>query len=73
MNTLARSEVLKLNLNERLKLVEDIWDSIVECPDAVTLTDAQKLELERRLDEYHHDPKAGSPWSLVRDKFRNYQ
>ena len=62
MNTLARSEVLKLTLNERLKLVEDIWDSIVECPDAVSLTDAQKLELERRLEEYHHDPKVGSPW-----------
>ncbi len=73
MNTLARSEVLKLTLNERLELVEDIWDSIVECPDVVTLTDAQKFELERRLEEYHNDPKAGSPWSLVRDKIENRQ
>jgi putative addiction module component (TIGR02574 family) len=71
MNNLEYSEVLKLTLSERLKLVEDIWDSIVECPDAITLTDAQKLELEKRLEEYHRDPKAGSPWSLVRNRIQN--
>lgn len=71
MNNLEYSEVLKLTLSERLKLVEDIWDSIVECPDAITLTDDQKLELEKRLEEYHRDPKAGSPWSLVRNRIQN--
>ena len=71
MNNLEYSEVLKLTLSERLKLVEDIWDSIVECPYAITLTDAQKLELEKRLEEYHRDPKAGSPWSLVRNRIQN--
>jgi putative addiction module component (TIGR02574 family) len=70
MNTLARSDVLKLTLDERLRLVEDIWDSIVECPDVISLTDAQKIELERRLDEYHDHPDTGSPWSSVRDKFQ---
>jgi putative addiction module component (TIGR02574 family) len=73
MSILNRSEVLKLTLNERIQLVEDIWDSIVEFPDVVSLTDSQKLELERRLDEYHRDPKAGSPWSLVRDRIQNRQ
>jgi putative addiction module component (TIGR02574 family) len=70
MNTSVRSDVLKLTLDERLRLVEDIWDSIAECPDVVSLTDAQKIELERRLDEYHNHPDAGSPWSSVRDKFQ---
>jgi putative addiction module component (TIGR02574 family) len=73
MSPLTRSEVLKLTLNERIQLVEDIWDSIAECPDVVVLTDAQKLELETRLDEYHRDPTAGSPWSLVRDRIQNRQ
>lgn len=73
MNTIAGSEVLKLSLNERLKLVEDIWDSIVECPDAINLTDTQKIELDRRLEEYHRDPKTGSPWSMVREKILNRQ
>ena len=57
------SEVLKLPVEERLKLVESIWDSIAEFPEALELTEAQKLELDRRLDAYEADPNAGVPWS----------
>lgn len=72
MTTLSRSEVLKLSLYERIQLVEDIWDSIVECPDAVSLTESQKNELEKCLDEYHRDPNVGSPWSMVRERIQNH-
>jgi putative addiction module component (TIGR02574 family) len=71
MTTLSRSEVLKLPLNDRIQLVEDIWDSIADCPDAILLTEPQKMELESRLDEYHRNPNAGSPWSLVRERIQN--
>jgi putative addiction module component (TIGR02574 family) len=57
------SEVLKLPVEERLRLVESIWDSIAEFPEALELTEAQKLELDRRLDAYEADPDAGVPWS----------
>jgi putative addiction module component (TIGR02574 family) len=57
------SEVLKLPIEERLRLVESIWDSIAEFPEALELTEAQKLELDRRLDAYEADPDAGVPWS----------
>jgi putative addiction module component (TIGR02574 family) len=57
------SEVLKLPIEERLRLVESIWDSIAEFPEALELTEAQKLELDRRLDAYKADPDAGVPWS----------
>jgi putative addiction module component (TIGR02574 family) len=40
-------------------------------PDSVPLTDAQKAELDRRLDAYHRDPNAGSPWSVVRKRFKS--
>jgi putative addiction module component (TIGR02574 family) len=69
MNTLARTEILKLPLRERIKLVEDIWDSIAECPEAIQLTDVQKTELDNRFEEYQRDPNSGSPWALVREKF----
>ena len=45
------SEILRLPVEERLRLVESIWDSIAECPEALELTDAQKRELDRRLDD----------------------
>ena len=34
------------------------------------LTDAQKAELDRRLDAYHRDPDAGTPWAIVRERIR---
>ena len=60
------SEVLKLPLKERLRLVEAIWESISEFPDALDLTEAQRQELDRRLEEYERDPDAGVPWAEVR-------
>jgi putative addiction module component (TIGR02574 family) len=59
------TNVLELSVSERILLVEDIWDSIAAVPEAVPLTDAQKEELDRRLDAYHKNPAAGSPWDEV--------
>ena len=60
------SEVLNLPLEERLRLVESIWDSIAQFPDALELTDAQRLELDRRLESYEADPSAGVPWAELK-------
>jgi putative addiction module component (TIGR02574 family) len=68
MKPIRLSDVLELPVTERLKLVEAIWDSIVETPEALQLTEAQRAELDRRLDEYERNPDAGSPWSEVRER-----
>jgi putative addiction module component (TIGR02574 family) len=60
------SEVLKLPVEERLRLVESIWASIAEFPEALELTDAQKQELDRRLEAYEKDPDAGVPWTELK-------
>lgn len=39
----------RLSVEERLELVEDLWDSIAEEDAATSLTDAQRAELDRRL------------------------
>jgi putative addiction module component (TIGR02574 family) len=62
------SEVLKLPVDERLKLVESIWNSIAEFPDSLELTNAQRQELDRRLDAYETDPTAGIPWSDLKSQ-----
>jgi len=67
---LSIADVLKLSVPERIQLVEDIWDSIAAVPEAVPLTDAQREELDRRLDAYRRDPAAGSPWEEVRARIR---
>ncbi len=68
---LGKADILKLSVSERIQLVQDIWDSIAEVPDSVPLTDEQKAELDRRLDAYHMDPNAGSPWSVVRERLKS--
>ncbi len=57
------AEVLKLPVDERLKLVESIWNSIAEFPDSLELTADQKVELDRRIDEYEANPSAGISWA----------
>jgi putative addiction module component (TIGR02574 family) len=68
MNRFRLSDVLELPVSERLKLVEAIWDSIAEVPDALELTEEQRTELDRRLREYEKNPDAGSPWPEVKER-----
>jgi len=44
-----------LPLLERIKIVEDLWDSIAADQVVLPLTDEQRFELDRRLDEYDSD------------------
>jgi len=71
MSTLARADILSLSVAERIQLAEDIWDSVAEAPESIPLTDAEKSELDRRLDAYHQNPGEGSPWGMVRERIRN--
>jgi putative addiction module component (TIGR02574 family) len=46
-NTL-REEVLRLSANERLQLVEDIWDSLAADADQLPIPEWHRRELDRR-------------------------
>lgn len=50
-----------LPVEQRLYLVEELWDSIAVDQGALALTDAQRLELDRRLDAYEADRNSGQP------------
>ena len=56
----------RLPLNERLALVEDLWDSIAADSGAVPLTDAQRLELQKRTEEDDAHPDDVVPWDIVK-------
>ena len=61
----AEFDFSKLSVAERIQLAEDLWDSIPESVDNA-LTDAQKAELDRRLEDLEQHPDAGEPWEVVR-------
>ena len=69
MNT-QLSEILQLSVAERIQLVEDIWDSIATVPEAISLTEEQKAELERRLEAYQANPSEGISWNDLKTKLR---
>lgn len=48
-----------LPIDERMRLVEDLWDSIAADQSALPVTPEQKLELDRRLDTYAIDKNPG--------------
>ena len=56
----------KLSIAERIQLAEDLWESIPPEGADLSLTEAQKAELDRRLEELEHDPDAGESWEVVR-------
>ncbi len=70
MNT-QLSEILQLSVAERIQLVEDIWDSIATVPEAISLTEEQKAELERRLEAYQANPSEGISWNDLKEKLRS--
>ena len=71
MSTFAERDILDLSVSERIQLAQDIWDSIVQVPESLKLSEEEKAEIERRLEAYHRDPGSGSPSSAVRDRIRN--
>ena len=73
MTTLVKADVLGLSIPERIQLVEDIWDTIVEVPNEVSLSPEQEAELDQRLEAYHLNPDEGSPWGVVRERIRSRQ
>ena len=48
-----------LSINERIQLVEDIWDSIAADQVALPMTDEQRVEIDRRLNAYESDKIKG--------------
>ena len=57
----------RLAVEERLALVEDIWDSIATDSAALPLTDSQRAELDRRLAAHEANPDDVVPWEELRD------
>ncbi len=59
-------EIRDLPVAERVALVEQIWNSIVEDEAKFELTDAQKAELDRRLARRGSSGSRGSDWADVK-------
>jgi putative addiction module component (TIGR02574 family) len=64
--TLKSLGIDHLGVEERLALIEALWDSLPEDESALPITEAQRAELDRRLADYQRNPDDGAPWDEVR-------
>ena len=64
-------DIASLSAEERLRLLEELWESLEATPEAVPLTNAQREELDRRLDELDREGPAGIPWEDVLRRIRS--
>lgn len=65
-----RDEISKLELSEKLLLVEDIWDSIAASNAELPMPEWQKQELDRRLQQYNEGTAELHDWKMVHESLR---
>ncbi len=53
--------LLKLPIAEKIKILEQLWDSIAEEQDVLPINKAQQLELDKRLGAYETERRKGRP------------
>ena len=71
MSNISVAEILELPVQERIQLVELIWESIAAFPQAITVSTELKSDLNARLLEFERDPEAGYAWDEVKAKLKN--
>ena len=57
--------VEELTRDERLDLIEALWDSLDASSNQLALTDEQRNELDLRIEEMDRDDSLGIPWEDV--------
>jgi putative addiction module component (TIGR02574 family) len=65
-----KKEIEKLNLSEKLFLVEGIWDSITRSNAILPLHEWQKTELDKRNEEFKNGQQTLHNWNEVHDGLR---
>ena len=58
-------DITELSRDEKLELLDRLWESLGQDPEALPMTSSQREELDRRLDELEDEGPAGLSWDEV--------
>jgi len=64
-------EILELPADTRVQIAQEIWESVAEHPEEVSLTAAQREELEKRWKAMQGSPDAGEDWESLHAKLQS--
>ena len=68
MKSLSASDIADIPIQERIRLVEEIWDSIVDMADQVEVPEWHRKELDKRLAAYRENPDHNVSWDEIRKR-----
>lgn len=71
MNRASIEDILELPATDRVAIVQEIWESVVEDIRAVPLTAWQREELEKRWLDFQQNPDDGESWDEVEKALRS--
>jgi putative addiction module component (TIGR02574 family) len=71
--TATLNQIMSLNVEDRILLVQAIWDSIATEQAYPELTDQQKQELDRRITDSQANPDNVMTWQEIRASIRNQE
>ena len=71
MSKFSVADILELPVQERIQLVEMIWESIAACPQAIEVSPELKTDLDARLADFERNPEAGYSWDQVKAHLKN--
>lgn len=66
-----KDEIGRLDLSERLLLVEDVWDAIAASNAELPMPEWQKQELDRRQKAYESGELGLHDWHSVHEELRD--
>jgi len=67
------NEITSLSVEERIRIVQVIWDSIAAEQVYPDLTEAQQQELDRRIADYEVNPSNVLTWEEIKTSLKEKQ
>lgn len=58
--------IRRLSVSERVRLVQEIWDTLQPTAAELPVTDEQHQLVSERLARHRRDPSAEIPWTAIR-------
>ncbi|MHC5936524.1 addiction module protein [Nostoc sp.] len=71
--TATLNEIATLSVEDRIRIVQAIWDSIAAEQVYPDLTNAQKQELDRRITDYDLNPGNVLTWEEIKTSIKGQQ
>lgn len=63
-------DLKKLTKSEKLLLINDLWDDIIQDPSDIPLTLEQEKKLDQRYAEFLENPDEGKTWEAFKKELK---